>query len=98
MHNVQRVKVCGITTPEDAASAIRLGADALGFLVGLLYPTDDQLSPEAARSLVSKLPPLVGSVLVTHRSAASEVAELVDTVLANTLQLHGTFSAPDTLV
>jgi len=97
MDDVRRVKICGITTQEDAAIAIRLGADALGFLVGLLYPTEDQLSPEKARSLVSSLPPLVTSVLVTHRSEISEVAPLVEAVQANTLQLHGDFSPPDIL-
>jgi phosphoribosylanthranilate isomerase len=90
-----RVKICGISNREDACEAVRAGADALGFLVGLLYPTDDELTPEAARDLVCGLPPFVSSVLVTHRSNGAEVADLVGMVLPTTLQLHGPFSVAD---
>lgn len=54
-----RVKICGITSVGDAEAALRAGADALGFLVGLRYETADQLSPEAARDIVRALPPFV---------------------------------------
>jgi len=33
-----RVKICGLTRPEDAELAIALGADALGFILELSSP------------------------------------------------------------
>lgn len=89
--HIPRVKICGITNPEDAAVALGLGADALGFLVGLNYATDDQLTPATARALVVQLPPFISPVLVTHRSDPAEVAELVAEVAPHVVQLHGPF-------
>lgn len=89
---IPRVKICGITNQEDARTAISLGADALGFLVGLIYPSVDQLTPERARELVKFLPPFVNSVLVTHQSDPEEVSFLVTAVGPHVLQLHGAFA------
>lgn len=92
---VPRVKICGITNSDDAQAAIYSGADALGFLVGLLYPSPDQLTPERARELVAALPPFVNSVLVTHQSDLEVVLSLVAAVAPHDLQLHGAFSIAD---
>jgi phosphoribosylanthranilate isomerase len=86
-----RVKVCGITTHEDASVAIRLGADALGFLVGLLHESEDEISAKAAAELVATLPPFVSGTLVTHRAEPAEVRELCRDVRPQVLQLHGEF-------
>jgi phosphoribosylanthranilate isomerase len=44
-----KVKICGNTNLEDAALAISAGADGLGFLIGLGYRTDDEITvPQAA--------------------------------------------------
>jgi len=93
--HVPRVKICGITNSEDAQAAISSGADALGFLVGLIYPSADQLTPERARELVIGLPPFVNSVLVTHQSDPEVVSSLVTVVAPHVLQLHGTFAIAD---
>lgn len=89
--HVPRVKICGITRLADAWLAIDAGVDALGFLVGLDYPSGDELEPGAARRLVARLPPLVSPVLVTHRKTLPEVLALCAEVAPHVVQLHGHF-------
>jgi phosphoribosylanthranilate isomerase len=49
-----RVKVCGITTLEDAEKALEFGADALGF--NFYPPSARFVAPELARAILEKLP------------------------------------------
>jgi phosphoribosylanthranilate isomerase len=84
-----RVKICGITTPADAALVVRLGADAVGVLVGLIHPSEDELDPQRAAAVVAGLPPFVAGTLVTHRTQLDEVRRLCGLVRPHVVQLHG---------
>ena len=86
-----RVKICGITTREDAWTAIELGADAVGFLVGLLYASEDALTGADAGKLVEHVSPFVSATLVTHRANLAEVRKLVREVAPQVVQLHGPY-------
>jgi len=86
-----RVKICGITTREDAWTAINLGTDGLGFLVGLLYESEDELSAPEAGKIVEGLPPFVSTTLVTHRADLADVRELCGHVRPQVVQLHGPY-------
>lgn len=82
-----RVKICGITRLEDALAAAELGADALGFN---LWPGSPRfLPPEAAREIVSRLPPLVTPVGVFVNQPRAEVMRLAAAAGVALLQLHG---------
>jgi phosphoribosylanthranilate isomerase len=86
-----RVKICGVTTPEDAALSARLGADAVGVLVGLVHVSEDELPPERAGAILAALPPFVAGTLVTHRTELEGVRRLCRVTRPQVLQLHGAF-------
>lgn len=84
-----RIKICGIRSIADLDVAVRVGADALGFLSGLTHFSEDRLGPDQARDLVRRVPPFVVTVLVTHLTDPAEVDDLRQFVGADRVQLHG---------
>ena len=55
-----RIKICGLTRPQDVRAAVAGGADAIGFV---FYPPSPRaVSIEQAAELVALLPPFVVSV------------------------------------
>jgi len=87
------VKICGNTSSADISAAISGGANAVGFLVGLSYPSEDEISPSQARLLATQLPPFIAAVVVTHHCTLPEITSLCTTIPASHLQLHGDFPA-----
>lgn len=80
-----RVKICGITTPEDARLAADLGASAIGIV---MWPNSPRyVEPARARAIVAALPPFVTAVGVfVDQSDASRIAEQVG---LTAIQFHG---------
>jgi len=83
-----KVKVCGITSYEDAAMALDQAVDALGFN---FFPASPRyISPAEARSIIRRLPPFTAAVGVFVN--VSSVESLMETSLlagVQVLQLHG---------
>jgi len=83
-----RTKVCGIRNYEDAMTAIRAGADALGFLVGITHLAEDKISAEEAAQIIAKLPPFISTVMVTHLTDKEQIVETARFLKVNTVQIH----------
>lgn len=83
-----KVKVCGITTKEDALAAVGEGADALGF--NFYSPSPRCVDPESARAIISQLPPFVVAVgLFVNVPDPREVEKIARAASVAALQLHG---------
>lgn len=91
MRAALRVKICGVTTAEEAAAAVVAGADAVGVLVALAYPSEDELPADRAAAVLAALPPFVAGTLVTHAADPERVRALVRQVRPAVVQLHGDF-------
>jgi phosphoribosylanthranilate isomerase len=92
-----KVKICGNRRVEDALQAVRLGADAIGLLVGPENASRDFISPIAAQSIASQLPPFCNIVLATPITDVGELIRLANFIGVNTMQLHGE-STPEDIV
>jgi len=82
-----RIKICGITRPEDAAAAVAAGADALGFVFFTSSPR--HVSAEQAADIIRGLPPFVSAVGLFVNATAAEVRAVLDVVPLSLLQFHG---------
>jgi phosphoribosylanthranilate isomerase len=80
------VKVCGITSVEDALLAARHGADAVGMV--FWEPSPRSVGLDLAREICRCLPPFVLRVGVFVDAARSELFEAAEAGL-DLLQLHG---------
>ncbi|MCC7008898.1 MAG: phosphoribosylanthranilate isomerase [Acidobacteria bacterium] len=82
-----RVKICGLTRAEDAALAVDLGADALGFICWRESPR--YVEPRSIREIAAAVPPFVTLVGVFVDAAPDEVAGVVRAAGLGAVQLHG---------
>ncbi len=84
---INRVKICGITTLEDALYAAEQGADALGFV---FYPPSPRaITPEKAAEIIRKLPPFVTTVGLFVNEKIEVVERVIRETSLNLLQFHG---------
>ena len=81
------VKICGITSLQDALLAVQAGADALGFVFYEKSPR--YVSPEMALEIVSQLPKGITTVGVFMNEAPERVVEIADQLDLSAVQLHG---------
>ncbi len=82
-----RVKICGITRPQDAQEAVLLGADALGLV--FYAPSPRAVTIEQASEIVAELPPFVTVVGLFVDEERDRIAEVISKVQIDLLQFHG---------
>lgn len=82
-----RIKICGITRPEDAEQAAKLGADAIGLV--FYGPSPRNVDIETACDVVDALPPFVTSVGLFVNASVDEIHAVLDRVNLDLLQFHG---------
>jgi len=89
--SVVRVKICGLTRPQDVTAAIAAGADALGFV---FVPASARcLQLETARSLCRLVPAFVSRVGLFLDQEEEQVRRVLEQVPLNLLQFHGSEGA-----
>lgn len=82
-----RVKVCGITSLDDALVAAAAGADALGFN---FWPQSPRyLEPARAAEIIALLPPFVAPVGVFVDESPRVVERVAQAAGVRAVQLHG---------
>ncbi|PTY00923.1 phosphoribosylanthranilate isomerase [Verrucomicrobia bacterium LW23] len=82
-----KVKICGITRPEDAAVAVESGADAVGFI---LYPRSPRyVDPQRAWAIARELPPFVTRVAVCVNLSICDIIRIERVAPFDAWQLHG---------
>ncbi|MFW6307263.1 MAG: phosphoribosylanthranilate isomerase [Campylobacterales bacterium] len=82
-----RVKICGITTLEDAIVCEKNGADAIGFI--LYKPSSRYIKPEAIREITKNLPPFISKVGVFVEEDSAFVDEVVEFCKLDVAQIYG---------
>ncbi|MCM0083617.1 phosphoribosylanthranilate isomerase [Geomonas sp. Red32] len=82
-----KVKICGITSVEDALMAAAAGADALGFIFFEKSPRF--LDTEKAASIITSLPPFIQVVGLFVNAPLEFVNDTADRCRLDIAQLHG---------
>jgi len=82
-----RVKICGLTRPQDVHAAVAAGADALGFV--FTQRSRRALQPDTALALVREVPAFVTRVGLFMDQDEAEVRGILEQVPLNLLQFHG---------
>jgi len=87
-----KLKVCGLTSLEDACAAIDCGAEYLGFN---FYPKSPRyIAPTAARAIIERLPDnVIGVGIFVNEARPEDVDEILRVSGARMAQLHGDESA-----
>lgn len=91
-----KVKICGITSREDALHAVSCGADALGFV---FYPGSPRfVDPQVAAAIIAELPPFVASVGLFVNERREVIEATARDCALDLLQLHGDETPADCLI
>ncbi len=82
-----KVKICGITSLDDALAAVDAGADAIGLV---FYPPSSRcVSPELAEQIIAGVGPFVTCVGLFVNEDAAIVKETLSIAGLHLLQFHG---------
>ncbi len=88
-----KVKYCGITRPEDIDSAVRLGVDALGFV---LYDKSPRaVTVDKACALTAHVPAFMNIVALVVNMPEDELIRMAGRLPFDIIQFHGDETAVD---
>jgi len=80
------IKVCGMTRQEDILFAVKLGVNALGFI---LTKSPRQISLDDAKRLTLNLPPFIARVAVVVNPDQNELDRIIKSRVFDYIQFHG---------
>lgn len=82
-----RIKICGITTCEDARNAVSCGADAIGLVFYANSPR--AVTVAQAVDIVAAVPPFVSVVALFVDEPAERIRRILQQVSVDIIQFHG---------
>lgn len=91
-----KIKICGITTIDDALFTAEAGADALGFVFYEKSPR--YVHPEKVAKIVSELPPFVTTVGLFVNAAPDTIKQTMRIAGLGVVQLHSDESPDDCIL
>lgn len=83
---IPRIKICCISSKEEARMAIEIGASALG-LVGKMPSGPGIISDNLIREIVKSIPPPIATFLLTSETNASRIIQHYHKVQTSTIQI-----------
>ena len=91
-----RIKICCISTPDEAKTAIDLGASAIG-LVARMPSGPGPIADELIQQIAKSVPPAVATFLLTSETSVNEIVKHHQRTNTNTIQIvdslsNGTYS------
>ncbi len=84
---IVKVKICGLTNYLDAATAVDLGADLLGF--NFYSESPRFVTPEQAAQIINKLPAFIHVAGVFVNASLDQIKEAISECNLDWVQLHG---------
>jgi phosphoribosylanthranilate isomerase len=81
-----RIKICCISSSEEARVAIAYGVDALG-LVGEMPSGPGSIKDDVIRKIAAAAPPTIETFLLTSRKSGNDIAEHVEYCGTTTVQI-----------
>ncbi|MCU0536583.1 MAG: phosphoribosylanthranilate isomerase [Hydrococcus sp. Prado102] len=82
-----RIKICGITKPEQGRAIADLGATALGFIC--VSQTPRYVTPDRIQTIIEQLPDNTDCIGVFVNSSQEEISQIVARTRLTGVQLHG---------
>lgn len=86
-----RIKICGMTRPEDARAATDCGADAIGMI--FYAGSARAVTVDQAAGVAAVVPPFVTIVALFVNEPATSIRRILDNVPVDLIQFHGDESA-----
>lgn len=87
-----RVKMCGLTSTEDAEMVCDNGADFIGVIVRVKVSTPREVSITKAREILKTIPEDVCKVAVTMAESPEEIKDLEEEIEPDYFQIHSDLS------
>jgi phosphoribosylanthranilate isomerase len=85
-----KIKICGLTNPQNAREVALLGIDAIGLV---FYPKSPRfVNSKTANNIILELPPFVNSVGLFVNEHSATIDSVLASVAIDTLQFHGSES------
>jgi phosphoribosylanthranilate isomerase len=85
-----RIKICGLTQPDQASAIAQMGVHALGFIGVPQSPRF--VTPSQLIAIVNHLPPFTERIVVLADPTDEEIEQYALLARVSTIQLHGTES------